>query len=425
MLLPCESSDGSSQSIVKDLEASSLIDVRDEILSFYGSSEVENPRGYGDFAWKVINKYAEHNEKNAQLWWYTTGPLLAVLLHEANYQPVAQCEILLFYFLVLAPQLGPHPGVSGELSRWKSFMTDQHLPLELSWDWGMGDRPPMVRLSIEPIALDAGTPQNALNQSATDEVVANFKHMFPNTELSMFHHFSKELLTYNAEHHDDDSALVTAGHQSRSFVAFDFGNAGPMLKAYFLPVFKARETRQSNLAVISQAIFRLAKIERLEFPGFNILSNYIRTSAEGARLEAEMLSIDCVSPAASRIKVYLRSQSTSFNSIRVNMTLDGALKHQGFDEGIAKLEQLWELVLRPARYASAEEELPYKAHRTAGILYYYEIRPAALTPIPRIYIPVRHYGANDAAVADGLLHYLKGRGQDETAGHYLRALQTA
>ena len=425
MLLRYDSSNGSSQFIEKYLKTSSLVNVRDEMLSFCKSTEVENLRGCGDFAWKVINKYTEHKETNAQLWWITTGPLLAVLLHEAKYQPVAQCEILLFYFLDLVPQLGPHPGVSGELPRWKSFMTDQHLPLELSWDWGIGDCPPMVRLSMEPVGLDAGTPQDALNQFATNELVANFKHMFPNTELGLFHHFSKELLTYNVEHQNDDPALETAGHQSRSFVAFDFGNAGPILKAYFLPIFKARETKQSKLTLISQAIFKLANLEGLEFPGYDILSNYIQTSTEGARLEVEMLSIDCVSPAASRIKVYLRSQSTSFKSIRVNMTLGGALKQQGLDEGIAKLEQLWKLVLRPAQYASAEEELPYNAHRTAGILYYYEIRPATLTPIPRLYIPVRHYGANDAAVANGLLHYLKGRGQDEAASHYLRALQTA
>ena len=29
-------------------------------------------RGCGDFAWKVVNKYIEHNETNAQLWWFTT-----------------------------------------------------------------------------------------------------------------------------------------------------------------------------------------------------------------------------------------------------------------------------------------------------------------------------------------------------------------
>ena len=54
------------------MRLSSLVNVKDEMLSFCESGEVENVRGCGDFAWKVIKKYTEHNETNAQLWWFTT-----------------------------------------------------------------------------------------------------------------------------------------------------------------------------------------------------------------------------------------------------------------------------------------------------------------------------------------------------------------
>lgn len=47
---------------MEDLEASSLVNVRDEMLSFCesGEIEVENVRGCGDFAWNEITKYSKY-----------------------------------------------------------------------------------------------------------------------------------------------------------------------------------------------------------------------------------------------------------------------------------------------------------------------------------------------------------------------------
>ena len=415
---------GSSQPISTKSSTSYLSETRDEILSLCESNELDHLRGSGDFLWKVINESLAYGEISYQLWWNTTGSVLAGLLHEAGYHVTAQCEILLFYFLIVVPQLGPHPRALRGLLPWKSFMTDEHTPIELSWEWGLGEKSPMVRLSIEPIRLDAGTSPDPLNEYATNQVIDGFLHMFPSTELNLFHFYSKELLTYRLEHGDNDTALTTAGHQSRSFVAFDFSKPGPMLKAYFLPIFKARETGQSTLAIISQAIDKLAKREGLKFPGHDFLSDYLQTSSEGLGLQAEIFSIDCLSPALSRMKIYLRSQSTSFESIRANMTFGGKLKQRGLQKGIVELENLWRMVLLPARHANANEELPCKSHRTAGILYYYEIRPGHLFPTPRVYIPVRHYGENDMAIAKGLVSYLKSRGQEGFTGQYLKFLQT-
>ena len=72
MLLRCDPSNGFSQSTKTDLEASSLVKIKDQMISFCESNEVENVRGCEDLAWKVINKYIEHNETNGQLWCITT-----------------------------------------------------------------------------------------------------------------------------------------------------------------------------------------------------------------------------------------------------------------------------------------------------------------------------------------------------------------
>ncbi len=420
----CKSGNDSSQSISTPPTTLYLFKTREEILTLYRNTDVNHLQGSGDLLWSVMSKVLKHEETSAQLWWKSTGSLLATLLYEAKYSVTAQCDILLFYFLILAPQLGPHPQALRGCSSWKSFMTDDNIPIELSWEWGLRDKSPLVRLSIEPIGLDAGTPQDTLNEFATNAVVDNFQRIYPRTDLSLLHYFSKELLTYNVERGDNEKAWTTADHQSRSFLAFDFGETTPMLKAYFLPIFKAMETGQSTMALISQAIDKLSKLEGLKFPNYEILCEYLRTSTQGSKLQAEMFSIDCVSPASSRMKIYVRSQSTSFDSIRANMTLDGKLRQRHLDKGMVELEKLWKMVLLPAQFATANEELPRKDHRTAGILYYYDIKPRQAYPIPRLYIPVRHYGETDTAIAMGLTRYLKTRGQDKTATHYLKALRT-
>lgn len=402
-----------------------VTEFRDHILGLCDSNEVNSLGNSGSDLWEVVRKRLRHQETNAQFWWSTTGPLLATLLREASYHISAQFEILLFYFLFIVPELGPRPDSFGRFAQWESFMTDENMPIELSWDWGLGGTSPTVRLSMEPSGLDAGTPEDPLNEHATHRIVDKFWRTFPSTDLSLYHHFSKELLTYNIENEINDAALTTAGHRSRSFVAFDFGQTGIMLKAYFFPVFKAREAGQSSIALISQAIAKLAKVEGLRFPGYDCLSDYIRTSPIGSGFQAEMLSIDCVSPVSSRMKLYLRSQSTSFDSVRANMTLDGKLKQQDLEKGILELEKLWKLVLFPVQTGHPNEELPHKAHRTAGLLYYYDIGPGRSYPTPRLYIPVRHYGRNDSVIVEGLVSYLKTRGQDGMGAQYLKVLRNA
>ena len=395
----------------------------DRIVALHESNEPNTLQGSADSLWNVMFKTMKHEEENAQFWWTTTGRLLAILLHQAKYPVTTQCNILLFYFSFLVPELGCRPDFLGRFIHWKSFMADSNMPLELSWEWDPEDKSPTVRLSIEPIGLDAGTPTNALNEFATTHLIENIQRNFMSADLRLFYYFSKELLSYNLGH-PDTASTAAADHRSRSFLAFDFGRTSIMLKAYFLPAFKARESQVSTLALISQAIAGLAKLG-LHFPGFEFLTDYIRMSKEGSRLETEMFAIDCVTPASARMKVYLRSQSTSFTSILSNVTLGGKLRQYNLDTGIAELEKLWKCVLLPARNASADEELPHKAHRTAGILYYYEIKPDQLMPTPRVYIPVRHYGQNDTAISKGLVQYFKTRGQDETSDRYLKAIQTA
>ena len=149
--------------IEDDLISVHLREAQNVLLSLHNSMEDDGVRDSSDALWKVLKKNLVHDEINAQSWWTTTGSLLAILLRKAKYQLEAQCDVLLFYFAFIAPELGPSLDLFGRFPRWKSFMTDDGTPLEMSWEWGLGDSPPTVRLSIEPIGLTAGTPQDPLN----------------------------------------------------------------------------------------------------------------------------------------------------------------------------------------------------------------------------------------------------------------------
>ena len=401
-----------------------LAAIQGQILQLCCMINIDDLKDPGRMLWEVLSDYLIHEDPNAQSWWRTTGFLLATLFQKAGYTVRSQCEHLVFYHFYVTPELGPVPNASRRLSQWKSFMTDSFTPIEMSWEWGLGIEAPVVRFSIEPIGFDAGTPIDPLNEHTTNRLVEYFRLMSPNTDLRWYRHFSNKLLAYNRCSPDAEKVQEMEGHKSRSFVAFDFGKRGIMLKAYYIPTFKAQAINQSNLAVISQAIADLPHCQASRFPAYDFLLKYIQSSDEGSQLKAEIFSIDCVIPEKSRFKIYLRTQSTSFNSIRAIMTFDGVLAESNLDKGLEELEKLWKLVLEPAQHLSPADELYHRAHRTAGNLYYFEFRPGQLIPVPKLYIPVRHYGQDDHAIAEGLKTYLQSRGQDLLACKYVEALQS-
>ncbi len=408
--------------VVADMD--SIEAIAPQITQFCHTAKISGLRDPGTLVWEMITADFPLPDPNSQFWWRTTGFTLAILLQKAGYAIESQCRNLLFYFFYVVPELGAGPNAEGQPPHWKSFMTDDFTPIELSWSWGCGSEAPMVRFSIEPIGPCAGTSADPLNEHATTRLIRRFQHVLPDTDLTWFDHFSKELLTYSRHSTEPDRISRFEGHESRTFIAFDLDENGIVLKAYFLPAFKAAETGQSNLAVISQAIKNLPNQQGSSFYGYNILLDYMKTSVEGSQLEVEMLGIDCTAPTKSRLKIYLRSRSTCFNSVRATMALGGRLKDPGLEKGFEELRKLWTLVLGKDEQFAPAEDLQRKDHRTAGILYYFEIRPGQAAPVPKVYIPVRHYAPNDLDIAHGLRTYLKSRRQGSVAGRYMQALKS-
>lgn len=63
-------------------------------------------------------------------------------------------------------------------------MTDDHSPIESSWKWGLGDKKPEVRYSIEAISPLAGTKEDPFNQTATGNLLQSLAASMPGLNLT-------------------------------------------------------------------------------------------------------------------------------------------------------------------------------------------------------------------------------------------------
>lgn len=374
--------------------------------------------------WVLINDYYPQASRDFDFWWRTTGIPFASLLENAGYSFESQCQNLLFFYCFVVPELGAGGSARGLPGHWKSFMTDHFSLIEFSWEWGCGGEIPTVRLSIEPIGPYAGTAVDPLNQYTTARLVHQYQHLLRNCDLQLFDHFSKELLSYSHCLNEDEKNIHSQRHRSRTFVGFDFGDDGIILKAYLIPTFKAAEMGQRTWTTIFHAIQNLPDYSVSLFPGLLALQSFLTKSPLGSEIEAEIFAIDCVAPVSSRLKIYMRSQSTSFVSVREFMTLGGVLDDSDLNQGLKELQELWKLVLSPRPEFSTTKSLPEKNHRTAGILYYFDLKQGKPLPGVKVYIPVRHYGQNDLVVVEGLKVYLRRRGQGSLTSKYLEALKS-
>lgn len=375
------------------------------------------------FLWGFIDQNLPQVVPDFNFWWNKAGLPYVVLLQEAGYSTASQLQQLLFFYYYVIPELGAACDANGMPRDWKSFMTDHFSPIEFSWEWGPKYENPSIRYSIEPIGPIAGTPMDPFNQHATTQLAHRYQRLFQNCDLTLFEYFSDHLLSYETSDGPIEKSGGEAGHSSRSFLAIDSSEGGTMLKAYFIPTFKARVLGRSTWDIIALAIENLPGYSPPAFQGFVILQNFLMSQSQSSDLEAEIFAIDCVAPAESRLKIYMRNRSTSFASVKNVMTLGGALDDPALAQNLEDLHQLWKLVFSEERGRSAHEELPAKDHRTAGTLYYFDIKQGKAHPGVKVYLPVRHYGLNDLAIANGLRAFLKRRGHGARASNYLQALE--
>lgn len=364
-----------------------------------------------------------------ELWQGKIGTPLAILLRRAGYNLETQYAHIRFFLDYTVPALGPACSPSGSIPPWQSFMTDDHTPVELSWEWGHTGEEPSIRYALEPIGFSAGSRLDPLNLQASRNLIKELQNTVPNLDLYWYNHYVERLLPNR--HASDSQQTAFLGKSpteisSSSFIAYDLRRKGPLtVKAYFLPSVRAMHSNMSSLDLIVQAIRSLPEAQAGAFRALDLLTEFTREDPLGSALECDILGIDCVSEEHSRLKIYLRSRCTSFDSVRSIMTLGGRIQCPENEQAFCDLFELWQALFFPGKQKvkSTGGDLQPCAHRTAGILYYFDFSKTKPHPVPKVYLPVRHYGKSDYLIATALRTYMKRRGKHQEARQYLSALK--
>lgn len=386
-------------------------------------------------AWAVVDKEmsAKQLDRNFahMFWWQRTGIPFAILLEKAGYSFDEQLQNLRFYLEIIAPELGDGPRPDGTLRHWKSFMTDHHSPVEFSWAWNRGAELPVIRFSFEPIGAAAGTALDPNNQYAALRFVANQHCQIKGCDLSWFNHMWKTLI-----HFDDPSVCprftekrrpgVTASsssHKSRAFLAVELNKAGLMLKAYYMPVFKAAAVGRSVMSVINDGIASLPGLPQGVKNGHKKLLEFLQSNHKGRNLTPEIVATDCIAPERSRIKIYMRSQSSSLESVIDTLCLGDSGLRERRQAAIEEFTRLWNLVFGLPSGRDTQAQLPKVSHRTGGMLYYFSLGGGKSGLTAKVYLPVRHYAKGDREAAAGLKEYICTTSRADFSHNYIDAIE--
>ncbi|KAJ5704044.1 aromatic prenyltransferase [Penicillium malachiteum] len=295
---------------------------------------------------------------------------------------------------------------------WRSFMTDDHTPIEYSWKWKSGGRAPEIRYSIEPISIQGDSYRtDPMNQSPTVDLLHNLSHSIPSLDMTWFNDFQQSPLGPGTP----ASTHPEAGRSS-VFLAFEMVHGRIGVKAYFLPV----ETPSQTAAQQIFDAIRMAGCSNIE--AVHSLEEYLlEAKNQGHSIKPFMVGIDCIDPGQSRLKIYARAQETSYSFVRNAMTLGG--RRKGLDGVIGELNELWKSTLGLAPDEPQERPLPKSSHHTSGTLFYFDVAPKSPLPDVKTYIPVRHYAESDLTSALSLLNFIEKRNISDHTQACMRCLQ--
>ncbi|KAK2734198.1 hypothetical protein FQN57_001852 [Myotisia sp. PD_48] len=370
----------------------------------------------------------DETKLDSQFWEDAVGTALKTLMGGAGYDAATLQENLTFVSQSVAPFLGARP-VQSQPPGWKSFMTDDHSPLEYSWNWD--EDPPIVRFSFEPIGPLAGTSEDPFNHQAPMAYVDHLRSRLPAADWRWFTHFAEAFYIPPSPRLNDgqDSrndrlgpTEIIQSNPSSIFIGFDLGRDGRMMcKMYIVPV-KAEQTGQSRFTVLHDAIRTLPQFP--ELPGYTSLEGFLRRKEEvGAPAHIIGVAVDCVDPSASKLKIYFRNPTTTFASVQEALTA-GGMTSSWDGSALQQLKDLWYLVFGLPVDFPEDQELPSKSHETSGVLYNFDIKMGNKEPETKVYIPVRHYGQNDRAIAEGLVEFLQRyRGHRKSHKGFLQTLE--
>ncbi|KAL3459594.1 aromatic prenyltransferase [Aspergillus heterothallicus] len=380
-------------------------------------------------AWTRLSQWLPPRNTDLDYWWNLTGLHLAKMLEAAGYSSDEQLDALLFHYHWIVPYLGSSPGTKSAV-QWKSLLGVEGSPIEYSWKWNTPSSSPDIRYTMEAISPFSGTPLDPLNQQATIEMLHRIASAVKSVDLTWTNHFLATLFDHDRGKYAQEAASGT--HFATTIVvAAEWLPRGLSLKTYFVPrrlgqtdgMLPPAQWEESIAKLIPTCASRTAMYEFLE------------TSPEGSVLKPYMLAVDNIAPEKSRLKLYFQTPHTSFASVREIMTLGGRIAVPE-----SQLQDLRSLLLAvsgldtdfpdeaevpcPEQYdPSAIDNFVELPILLSGYLYYFDIAPGPSVPGIKLYTPVRRYGPDDRALANGIMQWMQDHGRGEYCERYSKMLE--
>ncbi|KAJ5150459.1 uncharacterized protein N7500_010648 [Penicillium coprophilum] len=380
--------------------------------------------------WTRLSQWLPPRNTDTDYWWKLTGLHLAKMLEAAGYSADEQLDALLFHYHWIVPYLGPSPGPNSSV-QWKSLLGVEGSPIEYSWKWNTpsGSKPD-VRYTMEAISPFSGTSLDPLNQQATIEMLHRIASVVSSVDLTWTNHFLATLFDHDRAKYAQEAAAGT--HFATSIVvAAEWLPRGLSLKTYFVPRRLGQKDGMLPLAEWEESLALLAPT----CPARAAMHEFLSTSPEGSALNPYMLAVDNVVPEKSRLKFYFQTPHTSFASVREIMTLGGRipvveshlqdlrsllLAINGLDTDFADDQE----VPCPEQYdPSAIDNFVELPILLSGYLYYFDIAPGPALPSIKLYNPVRRYGPDDRALADGIMQWMDAHGRGAFCAQYSAMLE--
>ncbi|KAI4593715.1 hypothetical protein KJ359_008994 [Pestalotiopsis sp. 9143b] len=365
------------------------------------------------------------SQQNEVFWWQEISHPFTSLMQSAGYSSKDQDHYVEFVKGFIIPSLGPRPTVTESGSRlphFDSFCSDDFSPLELSWN--VGPKTSKIRIGFEPIGPHAGTAKDPFNQDEPTVVMSRLLHHNKGPIDGQLWDFFVKQLHVDAKHaHSIVARMAPNEHMTTNTISFDLVGQHPSPKVYFytIPISLLKDTPAGEIMtdLIPELSMNLA-------PSFDQVRDFVfdykRQRDNENILRLELISFDAVAPTESRLKVYLRTKETCRARVNEVYTLGDRLRGPEIDAGVELIRCFYEHVLGVSGDA---DDLPTSQHRTAGIIFNMELAHDRAAPVPKVYVPVRHYGGTDLRIAQSLSGFFRACGLSDLADTYVDAVQRA
>ncbi|KAK1621534.1 aromatic prenyltransferase [Colletotrichum phormii] len=335
-------------------------------------------------------------------------------MQSAGYSIEARDQYSEFVKQFVVSSLGPRPistKLGTRLPHFDSFCSDDFPPAELSWNVGL--KGSKIRVGSEPIGPFAGTSKDPFNQDEPEVVMSRLLRQGRGPVDGELWEFFKKHLHVEAKYANDIvSKMAPNEHMTTNTISFDLEGEQPAPKVYFYPI--PISLLQNNYAgeLITDVIAQLP---------LN-LAPYEKQPNNEAILRLELIAFDAIRPTDARFKIYLRTKETCLARVEEVYTLGGTLQGAEIDAGVDLIRSFYMHVLG---LTAPEEDLAHSSHRTAGIIFNMELMHDRLVPVPKVYIPVRHYGGTDLRIAQSLSNFFRACGFPDLADTYVDEVQKA